>query len=316
MSIRNRENSLNKQSFDIETERASLIGEGGNDNHANNGRANGCCRSACCTSQNIVIALLIIALLTLSGFTVFQIYDHEQRIIELEASLRSTQSQVNTIDTNTVTKLKQFDTRVNDVEMNEHKFQDSAWIEIVRQNKSTSTKLHSLWSTVDEHEHMLVRLSNGTSNADVLDKLEETKVIVRNQMSSTQSHVDEKLTDAQRNVTVMLDSKVHEMQHVVSKAAANINEMEKNITVRLNSMSNQLTATVNEVSHSVADAQETITVEVESVRENIRQYVAITNQQFAAENDFVKYQLAGKILSFVYVFLLELILTTDAVLPS
>jgi hypothetical protein len=33
--------------------------------------------------------------------------------------------------------------------------------------------------------------------------------------------------------------------------------------------------------------------EVQGVRDNIAEYVAFSNQQFAAENDFVKYQLAG-----------------------
>ena len=43
----------------------------------------------------------------------------------------------------------------------------------------------------------------------------------------------------------------------------------------------------------VSQAQATIHEEVSSVRMNIAQYVTITNQQFASENDFVKYQLAG-----------------------
>jgi ferritin-like protein len=210
--------------------------------------------------------------------------------------MKSTQAQVETIDVGATSQLREFDSRVNKVEVDEKSFQTAAWKEIVKQNKTTSQNLRTIWSTVDEHEHELIRLSNGTSNADVLDKLEETKLNVFHQLTFTQANVDKKLVDAQHNVSLMLDSKVHEMQHVVSKATNNINEMEKNITSRLNSISSKLTATVDEVSHSVADAQETISVEVESVRENIRQYVAVTNQQFAAENDFVKYELAGNIL--------------------
>ena len=44
---------------------------------------------------------------------------------------------------------------------------------------------------------------------------------------------------------------------------------------------------------SVKQAQFQIQNDVRSVKDNIEQYVAITNKQFAAENDFVKYQLAG-----------------------
>ena len=42
------------------------------------------------------------------------------------------------------------------------------------------------------------------------------------------------------------------------------------------------------------EASATIHGEVETVKESVEEYVNITNEQFAKENDFVKYQLAGK----------------------
>ena len=42
------------------------------------------------------------------------------------------------------------------------------------------------------------------------------------------------------------------------------------------------------------EASATIHDEVETVKESVEEYVTITNEQFAKENDFVKYQLAGE----------------------
>jgi hypothetical protein len=58
-------------------------------------------------------------------------------------------------------------------------------------------------------------------------------------------------------------------------------------------MNYQLGLTVNELNSAVETAQATIHEEVENVRETIQNYVLATNDKFAAENDFVKYQLAG-----------------------
>ncbi len=289
MLNRSRESSLDKNSFEVETEGVSLMTSSAEPSHPPKHAG------YCCSLQTLMICTLALSQILVVAFSVYLKYGYDQRISNLEASVVLMQARVDDLETTTILKLGLYDSRVIEIESSEKRFQKSIWVEIVNQNESTA----SLLSTVREHDRMLVRLSNGTSNADVLDRLEETKMAVANQMANTQYHVDQKLMGAQRNVTEMLGSKVHEMQNVVSKATTNINEMERNITGRLNRMSEQLSVTVDEVNHSVADAQETISDEVESVRENIRQYVAITNQQFAAENDFVKYQLAGKRLVFV-----------------
>jgi hypothetical protein len=44
---------------------------------------------------------------------------------------------------------------------------------------------------------------------------------------------------------------------------------------------------------AVLEAREVINEQVRAVKNDISQYVDITNKKFAAENDFVKYQLAG-----------------------
>lgn len=67
------------------------------------------------------------------------------------------------------------------------------------------------------------------------------------------------------------------------------------MTGQLDGMFVRLSSTVQELSQSVQRAQDTIHEEVNVVQANIEQYVAITNKQFAAENDFVRYQIAGKL---------------------
>ena len=52
---------------------------------------------------------------------------------------------------------------------------------------------------------------------------------------------------------------------------------------------------VRKLSEQVASAEDTIHLEVDVVQRNIDQYVAFANKKFAAENDFVKYQLAGTV---------------------
>ena len=60
-----------------------------------------------------------------------------------------------------------------------------------------------------------------------------------------------------------------------------------------------MTSYVNEsvatISSVMEEATHTIHEEVEKVKVSVEDYVLISNEQFAKENDFVKYQLAGKL---------------------
>ena len=58
-------------------------------------------------------------------------------------------------------------------------------------------------------------------------------------------------------------------------------------------MSGSLDNTKIQLNDVVKQAETTIHTEVQQVRDNIDEYIIISNKQFAAENDFVKYQLAG-----------------------
>lgn len=115
------------------------------------------------------------------------------------------------------------------------------------------------------------RLSNGTSNADVLDKLEETQHIIDAKLLSSQHDVSVAISEAKQNVS----GNLRYVKNLVEDTSILLEKVQRNVTMQ------------------VTDASITIRNEVQGVRDNIAEYVAFSNQQFAAENDFVKYQLAG-----------------------
>ena len=156
----------------------------------------------------------------------------------------------------------------------------------------------------------LVELSKH-SNVEVLTQLEDTKQAINNDLSNVKSNVNIQLDKLSRNVTSIIDaSKVEfkateakvqtqlentmiKMKSVVTDATSKILAVQTDVTSQLSAMDVSLDQTKRELNAAVSDAQEAIHAEVQGVKDNINQYVIITNKQFAAENDFVKYQLAG-----------------------
>lgn len=86
-----------------------------------------------------------------------------------------------------------------------------------------------------------------------------------------------------------LDNTISTMKQVVTEATIKIYAVKENVTKELAFMGQKVT----DLNNVVNIAQDTIHFEVKDIKDNIDQYVAVTNKQFAAENDFVKYQLAG-----------------------
>jgi hypothetical protein len=121
------------------------------------------------------------------------------------------------------------------------------------------------------HGATLKKLSNITTNSVVLERLNETRNEVARELSGA----------------------LNNMKGIVSQATTHIHDVQSNVSMQLSNMNYQLGLTVNELNSAVETAQATIHDEVENVRETIQNYVLATNDKFAAENDFVKYQLAG-----------------------
>ena len=182
-------------------------------------------------------------------------------------------------------------------------------------------KFQSYSDALDEQERQLIRLSNGTSNADVLDRLKETREEVRYSLQREHKEVSALMQQTARNLTeslaqnnkqlavtqsrvyTTLNSTVAYMQSVVGTASAHIQQIQTNVTREIDDMTQKVHKIVTKLGDNVKAAEDTIREEVQGVQAKIEQYVIVTNKQFAAENDFVKYQLAGTHLIYVYLCL-------------
>lgn len=206
------------------------------------------------------------------------------------------------------------DTRTNALEHNLTALRESE-----RQYEKTTANtlrnygrtLTDIQSALDDHQRQLNRLSNGTSNADVLDKLKETRAEVRSRLEREHEEVFTLVEQSRRNVTQQLQANnaqlsvtkqhvdtslnqtVSYMQSVLGAASTDIRAVQRNVTTELAVMTESVQTIVHNLKDKVHDAEVKIRQEVDAVQKDIAQYVAVTNKQFAAENNFVKYQLAG-----------------------
>lgn len=179
--------------------------------------------------------------------------------------------------------------------------------DITRIESNYTTKLSAVDCRLDEQQgkiqsmdNTLVKLTNRTSNAEVLDSLHETRQQLESDLMATKNDVSVQLQQQMHNVTTKMQQNQQRMQQtesdirdIVRKASIEIHTIQANVTDQLGAMKRNFQDTASELSDAVDGAQATIHSEVKLVQDNIEQYVAITNSHFAAEDDFVKYQLAG-----------------------
>ena len=165
---------------------------------------------------------------------------------------------------------------------------------------SLNARLLSQTDSIVQLDGIVQRLSNRTTNADVLEQLQITSSKVSQDLASTTLNVtlqlaanEQHMRQAQTTVRQQLDDAMMSMKDAVLRATSRIYEVQSNVTNQLALMSRTLEVTVSNINEAVDAAEDTIHKEVQVVQENIEQYVAVTNKQFAAEDDFVKYQLAG-----------------------
>ncbi len=163
-----------------------------------------------------------------------------------------------------------------------------------------SANFTTLYTYKAESSRLISRLSNHTSNADVLDQLAATNLRVSMELQQSKAEVSQALLEVERNVTIQLNNsqaQVNEamdtLRSVVLSATGEIYEVQRNVTLQLSLMSESISETTVKLNNDVQQAQDIIQREVSGVREDIRKYIVTTNKQFDAENDFVKYQLAG-----------------------
>jgi predicted nucleic acid-binding Zn-ribbon protein len=170
-----------------------------------------------------------------------------------------------------------------------------------RESESSFVSVYSQMSELANH-----------SNVEVLHQLNVTQMQVTQALLGVKETVATNLGDLSKNVTYMLalsdksikglgsrvaiqlNSTLLRMRAVAQEASLKIAQVQSNVTTQLSFMDQTLVHTRNELNVAVDEARTAIHQEVQTVRDNIDQYVSVTNKQFAAENDFVKYQLAGQ----------------------
>ena len=167
-------------------------------------------------------------------------------------------------------------------------------------NGDTHYQIACLSNITAIHEKMLIRFTNRTTNADVLDELHTVKDELNQRMVQTSLDIEKDMVLINHNVSKqLLHSKKEEnnvLKHahtVVNNASDTIHGIQSDMLDQMVTMSVTLNTTLSSVTSIVDKAKDNIQNQVADVQSNINAYVAFSNKQFAAENDFVKYQLAG-----------------------
>ena len=155
---------------------------------------------------------------------------------------------------------------------------------LVFDNRNVTAHITSILGELGIHQAVLDRLSNGTSNADVLDKLKLTEANVAMELTEVKGDVVDSLNKSKQMIYNQLTSNMEEMENtkkeiesqmkatqkkmksVLTETTSNIYEVEKNVTVQLDTMESQLGATSSALDMSVMNAQLTIKAEVQNVR--------------------------------------------------
>ena len=169
----------------------------------------------------------------------------------------------------------------------------------------------AITDAMEYHDRQLGRLLNRTTNADVLDKLTVTESNIQHlvemerqevmeQIQLSTKNVSDKLakssrelSETQRLVDNHLDQSVQNMRHIVDTATMQIETVQSNVASQVLNISYHFNSVVGSLEGAVEEAKASIKQQVRVVKDDISEYVDITNRRFAAENDFVKYQLAG-----------------------
>lgn len=107
------------------------------------------------------------------------------------------------------------------------------------------------------------------------------------------NNTEHDLVVMKKDVKHKMDDTVLEINDNVKLATEELEQVQANMTARMTLMRSSMTKMAKELNDNVAQAQDTINSEVDEVKNTINEYVAITNKEFAAQNDFVRYQLAG-----------------------
>ena len=241
--------------------------------------------------SSIVIGLIITVICSCALYTEYQVQTAQQDIRNVLSELEILTAKYNDVLVN-CNELRNILVEQNDVTIN-----------LLNESSVIKTHIVELIDISNAHEFKLNRLSNGTSNADVLDEMGKVKIEVHESMQSTYKSLNSELSYVKHNVSSQLkkaqtamDITATRVDYVVANASTNLRNIQAAVMNQLSNISAALNHTLVTVNEVVSSAAVQIHHQVSDVQDSINEYVAFSNKQFAAENDFVKYQLAGELL--------------------
>jgi hypothetical protein len=172
-------------------------------------------------------------------------------------------------------------------------------IENMTSNEDVIEELHH---TQDHLEHILHKDQDATTRQMSLLQQNVTTAMNYNEhiVEKKLSTVDNKLAETTTNIRAMLAASEANMTHEIVSVSNKLEAEEKslhilhaNVTRQVAQLSDYMNSSIQSVNALVNDAKKKIKKEVNEVYASMDKYIASTTAQFAAENDFVKYQLAG-----------------------
>jgi hypothetical protein len=183
--------------------------------------------------------------------------------------------------------------------------------EVHSQQDEAASKYSKFEKELGAFGMVIGRLDNRTTNADVLDQLKKTHGELLVDMDKVKADVGTALADTQRSMNAQLTSnsefvleaqnkarselvktEVH-VQNILDAANNHVHQLQHNVSDQMQRMVVFMQDTVARLNQDIADAESKIGREVDMVQANVDKYVDITNKQFAQEDDFVRFQLAG-----------------------
>jgi hypothetical protein len=127
----------------------------------------------------------------------------------------------------------------------------------------------------------------------VLSISNHSNVEVLNQLAQTQSELTTTIQNTQLQIQLEMNETMIKINSVIASATSNIQSIQANVTNELQVMGAELRQTVMELNTDVETAKDSINEEVTTIKDTISTYIVASDKQFAAENDFVRFQLAG-----------------------
>lgn len=242
----------------------------------------------------LIISGIVLILLIFSNYVVT-----ENQLTTSRLTINKLQSQFEEYEKTMNLKYYSLNNRIKTLESND-RLHNVALTQLKNSTRINEDRILAIKNASDMTSLAIIRLNNHTTNADLKDDIDRIKTHVNTQLDTTLAFVDSSINAMERNLTEQMLLTKNEMQHSIGRvnhiaddAKKQLLIMQDKVTEQVYNVSHALNDTLHNVDMVVATASLEINEEVSDIQSDIHAYVAFSNKQFQAENDFVKYQLAG-----------------------